>query len=116
MELHGAAYCVSSKVLFYSPVLTESYIQEIMSDEALKKRFSQKALRIALAYGITEEIKKYLDFEKQTKPGSPKSLEFLNIVSQNTNYGIRHTIYRFRTELLCRQVHRDTIYNEGKRR
>lgn len=67
MEVHGASYCVSSQIHFQSPLPSDSEVEKIMNDPELNARFSPKSIRLAIAYGISGDLKEYVKLEQKNK-------------------------------------------------
>jgi hypothetical protein len=61
MELQGAAYCLSSNVLYKAPTPTIEEFRGYMNDPILRSRYSQKAIKIAAAYGFANTLKSHTE-------------------------------------------------------
>lgn len=59
MTVQGASYCLSSKIHINTNVPTMEVASLQMNDVEMKKIFSPKSLRLAIAYGIFEDLKKF---------------------------------------------------------
>lgn len=82
MEVHGASYCVSSKIHFQSPLPSSGEVEKIMNDPELNERFSPKSIRLAIAYGISSELKEFVKLEQKNKGNKKPSNEFMNLESR----------------------------------
>ncbi len=63
MQLSGAAYCVSSNVIYKGETPTISQIREFMNDPLLRSRYSPKAIKLAAVYGFAPELKRHLELK-----------------------------------------------------
>lgn len=56
MELQGASYCLSSNVLYKGEVPPIAEVRKYLNDPYLRERYTQKAIKIAAAYGFANEL------------------------------------------------------------
>jgi hypothetical protein len=71
MELQGAAYCLSSNVIYKGEVPSISEVRDFLKDPILKERYSTKAIKIAAAYGFANDLvthAKLVENRKNLKP------------------------------------------------
>ncbi len=59
MTVQGASYCLSSKIHINTIVPTMEVASMQMNDLEMRNKFSPKSLRLAIAYGIFEDLKKF---------------------------------------------------------
>jgi hypothetical protein len=78
MQLSGAAYCVSTNVIYKGETPTISQVREFLNDPVLKSRYSPKAIKLAAAYGFAPELKRHLELKlklkKENKEPVPKEI------------------------------------------
>ncbi|NBU97301.1 MAG: hypothetical protein EBS19_03640, partial [Spirochaetia bacterium] len=78
MQLSGAAYCLSSNVVYRGETPTISQVREFLNDPILKSRYSPKAIKLAAVYGFAPELKRHLELKlklkKETKTTEPKEI------------------------------------------
>lgn len=81
MQVQGASYCVSSKIHFQAPLPTDAEVLSIMNDPDLNLRFSPKSIRLAIAYGISTELKEFVKLEKKHNAlkGSKKNPDHIEL-------------------------------------
>lgn len=60
MQVQGASYCLSQKLHLQSEVPNLEEANRIMEDKELTKVFSQKSIRLAIAYNFHNDLRLYL--------------------------------------------------------
>lgn len=81
MVVHGASYCLSSKIHFEGTVPDQKTAQGFMNDPELNRRFSKKSLRLALAYNIADELQIFTKLEKSARAAKVPNPEFIRVES-----------------------------------
>ncbi|HNH07836.1 MAG TPA: hypothetical protein PK683_04995, partial [Leptospiraceae bacterium] len=59
MQIQGASYCLASKTHYQGTVPSLEEAKVIMNDPELKQHFSPRSIRMAIAYGIHNDIKTF---------------------------------------------------------
>ncbi len=85
MKLQGAAYCLSTNVLFKGAVPTLADVKNYLEDPILKSRYSSKSIRIASAYGFIEDLKLHAKLKKENKSNKQELLDLEISILNNIN-------------------------------
>ncbi|MCE9501106.1 MAG: hypothetical protein K8R21_11520 [Leptospira sp.] len=86
IEVQGASYCLASKIHFQTPLPEDSKVREIMNDPELNERFSPRSIRIAIAYGIWQELLELVRMEKDPKASANAEASVRKIQIENVIY------------------------------
>jgi hypothetical protein len=79
LEVQGASYCVSNYFSKKYSEYTNQEIRSIVNNPKLLNRFSEKSIRIAIAYDFWKDLIDYVDLEKEVLTNKNKKLEFLEL-------------------------------------
>ena len=85
MKLQGAAYCLSSNILYTGQVPTLLEVQKNLEDPILKSKYSSKSIRLASAYGFINDLKLHAILKKNNKINTPEILDLEVKILQNIN-------------------------------
>ena len=85
MKLQGAAYCLSSNILYTGQLPTLLEVQKNLEDPILKSKYSSKSIRLASAYGFINNLKLHAILKKNNKTNTPEILDLEVKILHNIN-------------------------------
>jgi len=85
MKLQGAAYCLSTNILYNGQTPTLSEVKNNLEDPILKSRYSSKSIRLASAYGFINDLKLHAILKKNNKVNTPEILDLEVKILSNIN-------------------------------
>ncbi len=85
MKLQGAAYCLSTNIMYTGQVPTLSEVKIYLEDPILKSKYSSKSIRLASAYGFINDLKQHAILKKNNKINTPEILDLEVKILNNIN-------------------------------